>query len=287
MCHFLNIHNNHKIIRIEDEEELKKEKMSIEDCSKDFDENKNRIEELKKKIENEVIGLDKLYEKVDKEVIKSYKLKHEKLIKEENEIKDKLKNEVTIIKENLEINLLKINEIIRKNERINKGIKILLEDKDKKMIKELNYISNINKNKKEMKLLYQQPMKNIKILYNENNIKYEEYYFNGISKPKDIEFNDIRINNFKISWKIEDNVNIENKEIKYRIEIRKENDKFKLIYEGNNNNYIINNLDDNTNYEIRLCSFYNNIISEWTQIYKIKTKIFNSVILNNNERKNI
>ena len=287
MCHFLNIHNNHKIIRIEDEEELKKENMSIEDCSKDFNENKNRIEELKKKIENEIKEINKLYEKVNKEVIESYKIKHEKLIKEENEIKDKLKNEVTKIKENLEINLLKINEIIRKNERINKGIKILLEDKDKKMIKELNYISNINKNKKEMKLLYQQPMKNLKILYNENesNIKYEEYYFNGISKPKDIEFNDIGINSFKISWKIEDNVNIEKKEIKYRIEIRKENDKFKLIYEGNNNNYIINNLDDNTNYEIRLCSFYNNIISEWTKIYKIKTKIFDSVILNNNERK--
>ena len=285
MCHFLNIHNNHKIIRIEDEEELRKEKMSIEDCSKDFDENKNRIEELKKKIENEIKEINKLYEKVNKEIIKSYKLKHEKLIKEENELKDKLKNEVTKIKENLEINLLKINEIIRKNERINKGIKILLEDKDKKMIKELNYISNINKNKKEMKLLYQQPMINLKILFNENesNIKYEEYYFNGISKPKDIEFNDIGINSFKISWKIEDNVNIENKEIKYRIEIRKENDKFKLIYEGNNNNYIINNLDDNTNYEIRLCSFYNNIISEWTQIYKIKTSY--SVILNNNERK--
>ena len=94
MCHFLNIHNNHKIIRIEDEEALKKEKMSIEDCTKDFDENKNRIEELKKKIENEVIEIDKLYNKVNKEVIESYKLKHEKLIKEENELKDKLKNEV-------------------------------------------------------------------------------------------------------------------------------------------------------------------------------------------------
>jgi len=153
------------------------------------------------------------------------------------------------------------------------------------MIKELNYISNINKNKKEMKLFYQQPMKNLKILFNENesHIKYEEYYFNGISKPKDIEFNDIGINSFKISWKIEDIINIENKEIKYRIEIRKEKDKFKLLYEGNNNNYIINNLDDNTNYEIRLCSFYNNIISEWTKIYKIKTLY--SIILNNNERK--
>ena len=55
MCHFINTHNNHKIVRIEDEEILKKEKMSIKDCTKDFDENKNRIEELKRKIEKEVI----------------------------------------------------------------------------------------------------------------------------------------------------------------------------------------------------------------------------------------
>ena len=287
MCHFLNSHNNHKIIRIEDEEGLKKENMTIEDFTKDFDVNKNRIEELKKKIENEIIEIDKSYDKVDKEATKSYKLKHEKLIKEENELKDKLKIKVTKIKENLEINLLKINEIIRKVERIKKGIKLLIEDKDKKMIKQLNYISNINKNQKEMKLLYQQPMKNIKILFNENEskIKYEEYCFNGIL-IKDIQFSDIGINSFKISWKIENikALNIEEKEIKYKIEIRKENDKFNLLYESNNNNYIINNLDDNTNYEIRLCSFYNNIESDWTQIYKIKTKLF-SAILNNNERK--
>ena len=52
MCHFLNTHNNHKIIRIEDKETLKKEKIYIEDCTKDFDENKIRIEKLKRKIEN-------------------------------------------------------------------------------------------------------------------------------------------------------------------------------------------------------------------------------------------
>ena len=96
-----------------------------------------------------------------------------------------------------------------------------------------------------MKLLIQEPMKNLKIYFNENesNIKYEEYYFNGISIPKDIEFNDIGINSFKVSWKIDDIkiLNIDNKEIKYKVEIRKENDKFKLAYEGNNNNCIINN----------------------------------------------
>ena len=289
MCIYLNSHKNHKTLRIDDEEALKKENISIEDSTKDIEENNKRIEELKNKIENEMIKINKLYDKIDKDVTKSYELKHEILIKEENDMKDKLKNEVTKIKENLEINISKINDIIKKSERILKGMKIFLEDKDKQMIKQLNYVSNINKNKKEIKLLFQQPMKNLKISYNENksNITYEEYYFNGISIPKDIQFSDITKNSFKISWKIDDIkiLNIDNKEIKYKIEIRKENDKFKLIYEGNDTNYIVNNLEENTNYEIRLCSFYNNIIGDWTQIYNVKTKGIDSIILNNNEKK--
>ena len=88
-----------------------------------------------------------------KEITKSYEIKHEKLIKEENELKDKLRNEVTKVKENMEIYLTKINEIIRKNERIIKGLKILLENKDNKIIKKLNYISNINKNKKRNEII--------------------------------------------------------------------------------------------------------------------------------------
>ena len=44
-----------------------------------------------------------------------------------------------------------------------------------------------------MKKLFQNLMKNIKINYEKekNNIKYEEYYFNGIFIPKNIEFKDI------------------------------------------------------------------------------------------------
>ena len=51
-------------------------------------------------------------------------------------------------------------------------------------------------------------------------------------------------------------------------------EKFVLVYEGNEYNYIINNLNKNTNYEIRICSLYKDIISEYTKIYKIKTKNF-------------
>ena len=91
MCICKNIHSGHKIIDIADEESLKKENISIKDSSKDLDENKNKLEELKNKIENEMIKIDNIYDKVDKEVTKSYEIKHENLIKEEERLKDKFK----------------------------------------------------------------------------------------------------------------------------------------------------------------------------------------------------
>ena len=37
-------------------------------------------------------------------------------------------------------------------------------------------------------------------------------------------------------------------------------------------NYIINNLNSDTNYEIRICSVYNNINSIWSEIKKNENK---------------
>ena len=44
MCYFMNLHNNHKLLRIDVEEELKKENIYIEDNSKYNNKNKNIIE---------------------------------------------------------------------------------------------------------------------------------------------------------------------------------------------------------------------------------------------------
>ena len=96
----MNMHKNHKLLRINDEEELRKENISIEGSSKDLEVNKNKLEELKNKIEGEMVKIDKLYDKVDNEVTKSYEIKHENLIKEETELKDKLKKEEEDLKEN-------------------------------------------------------------------------------------------------------------------------------------------------------------------------------------------
>ena len=158
------------------------------------------------------------------------------------------------------------------------------------MLKILTYISKINKNEKEMKKLNNTCMRNIKINFEEkeNKIKYEEYFFNGIPSPKDIEFKDIDINSLKVNWKIDDiNIlNIDKNKIKFKIEIRKENndDNFNKIYEGNEMNYLINNLDSNTNYEIRICSVYNDINSIWSEIKKVKTNEFDSLILKESNR---
>ena len=70
------------------------------------------------------------------------------------------------------------------------------------MLKILTYISRINKNDKEIKKLNDTLMRNIKISFEEekeNKVKYEEYFFNGIPSPKDIEFKDIDSNSLKVT----------------------------------------------------------------------------------------
>ena len=173
------------------------------------------------------------------------------------------------------------------NEKINKGIK-KMENEEKNIIKIISYVSKINKNKKNINKILVELMRNIKFKYEEdkNNIKYEEYYFNGIPIPKNIIFKDIYSSSINISWNIDNIPNIDNNKIKYRIEIRKENEKFAKVYEGNNNSFTINNLTKNTNYEIRICSLYNNLIGQWSQTHKIKTLELDSTILIESKREN-
>ena len=269
---------------------MKKENISIENSNKEFDTNIQKLNNLGNVIKKEMIEIDKVYEKVDNETTKSYELKREKLKKEEEDLKEKLKTEVTKVKQQFEINLSKIDSLLKTTEKIIKGIKIF-EKEEKTMIKTLSYVSIINKNQKEMRTLFQELMKNLKISFieEESKIKYEEYYFNGIPIPKDIEFKEIGAKSFKVLWNVEDvNLsNIDKKEIKYKLEIRKENSKeeFIQIYEGKDNNFLANNkLEKNTCYEVRICSFYNDIISNWSDIKKIQTKDLDCKILSETEK---
>ena len=84
------------------EEALKKENLSIESYAKQLDCFMKKIIDLKDVIMIETDKINKLYEKIDSEVTKSYQTKHENLLKEEENLKQILKTEVTKIKEKLE-----------------------------------------------------------------------------------------------------------------------------------------------------------------------------------------
>ena len=176
----MGLHKNHKILKINDEEALKKENLTVDYNAKEFDDNMLKLDKLKNTIESEMLAIDKEYDRVNDETTKSYELKREKLKKEEEDLKDKLKNEVTKIRSNLENILSNINNLFSKCENIKKGIKSFEKD-EKTMIQTLTYISNINKNQIEMKSLINSEIKNLKINFNEKKsiIEYDEYYFNG------------------------------------------------------------------------------------------------------------
>ena len=137
----------------------------------------SRGEESKTSIENEINKINNLYDTTITSLINSFKLKHEQLLKQENDIKEKLQNKVTKIKEELENNLSLINHLIKTGYKINKGYKTY----NNEIIK-FNYISKVNMIQKYIKELLIKSIKSIDFNYQEekSDIIYNEYYFNGI-----------------------------------------------------------------------------------------------------------
>ena len=102
LCHFKKMHKGHKLLEICDEESLRKENITILENDKEIEKDIKQMNNIKENIENEITKINKTYDKVLKEVTECFKKKHEKLIKEENELVENLQSEVTKIKEKLE-----------------------------------------------------------------------------------------------------------------------------------------------------------------------------------------
>ena len=279
------------MIELTDISSLEKENLSIEVNKNELNDISQKAIDLKNKIENEIKNINKLYEETIDKLTKSFQIKHEELLKEENDLKEKLQTKVKKKKEELENYLSIFKSEIENSERIKKGIlKMEKEKEEKNMLKVLSYISNINKFMKKMKELYSLPKQSLKFHYieEENIIKYEDYYFSGIQAPKNVKYY-IYASSIDISWTFE-NIDLNyNNNIKFKVEMRKENEDYKNVYEGTNYNCEVNNLSKNTNYEFRISSSINNINGIWTEPYKIKTNEIecdDSTILNNSKRKN-
>ena len=280
-------------MEINEKEALKENNISIENEKNQLKVLIQESNNLKEKILKEIEAINKIYEDQNNEITISFKKKHEDLTNKENDLKDALKIEVTKMKEKLEEYYSETNKEIKEGERLNKIINSFEKDEEgKSLIKELTYISYLNKKKKEIEKFILQLMKNIKITYKEDEeiLKLDEYHFSGIKNPKDIEFNDIKIDSLKMSWKFEENIPIEldMKKLKYKVEMRKENtkDNFIQVYEGKNNNCLIEKLNLGTNYEFRICSIYEDSISDWTPLQNVKTLSIDSKILMETNRYN-
>ena len=280
------MHNNHKIIEVSDVKSLQEENITLETSAKNFDTLLKKINSIKDKIQEEILKINNLFEKTNEELTKSFKRKHELLNKEENDIREKLQNEVTKTKEKLEILFSESDNKIKLTNRIQQGLKKLEKEESKNIYKTLSYISQMNKNEKEINKLSLQLMKSMNFYYNEekNNIEYEEYFFN------DFEIGNISSNGFLIYFNIEneDIINDDSKNAEVIIENRVENIdiNFKQIYKGKyHKNPLVIGLSPNTKYEFRFC-FLNEDMKIWSKPQKIKTSDIDSEILRNCDLKN-
>ena len=279
------MHPNHKIIELSDIENLKRENITIDSSIKDFNKIVENTISLKTDIEQEIDKINTLYEKTIEKITKSFLVKHEELIIRENNIKEKLQIEVTKVKEILENYLSKSNNEIKLSEKINRGLK-QLQSEENNVLKNIAYVSKLKKCQKEMKILLSDKIKSLKFKYQEDkcNIKYEYYFFKEILIPKNIEIKDIFSTSFKVFWEIDNNVKNNNKKLQYKVEIRKENEDFYTIYEGENEECSIDNLQVNSKYELRIGLFNNFLNYSWSEIKKIKTSDFDSAILKKTQR---
>jgi len=276
------LHKGHKVILIKDCGLFEKENNNIKNI--DILQNQNKLNESKEQviklrnlINSEIDKINNTYDRIYNEIEKLFGIDESKKEQKE-ELIDLVKFEVTKIKEKFENYITNCNNSISFSEQINKLIKILnySEEEKNKYIK-LVFISEINDEIRKMEVLKYELMKNINIILikEEYKIKFEEYYFNGIPIPHNIEFKDINSNYFNILWDI-DNINIINIDkikLKFIVELRKKNDeKFIKVYEGNNKAYLVSQLKNNTDYEIRICCKFDAIIGPWSKIHEIKTR---------------
>ena len=170
------------MLEISNKESLKKENITLDNSINEFNKVTQKILIVKDNIENEINKINNLYEKVNDDLTKSFQKKHEILLKREEILREELQNEVTKAKENLENYLDKFNSEIKLNEKIIKGIQKIV-NKEKNTLKDLAYISALNKTMKEIENLLKNQMKTIKFNYikEQNNIIYEKCIFDGLS----------------------------------------------------------------------------------------------------------
>ena len=258
LCLFNSVHDKeHHIIDINKKESLENNNISLDKSISEFDETLKKLKRLKLKIEDEIEKADNSYKNIKDKITISFKKKHFELDEKEKKLKMELKFKKNEIKDELGDYLTKLKQILQSCETTHEVIENY-ENKNNEM-KNLYYISFIQDNEKKANEFSEKKMKNLNISFNYDSlVSYENYYFNGVTIPKDIKA-EKRLDQLFISWNIDD-IGIKN--IKYYISIKR--DDYELIYESNNKYFYYEYFINNINYEIKVRTFVDNCYSVWS-----------------------
>ena len=219
----------------------------------------------------------------------SFKKQHLKLDEKEKELKEDLFKNTTKVKEELENFLFESEEIIKNNERIDKLIKYYEKSEANPIIKTLSYISEIEGiNNKAFIFLYK-PMKNMNIHFKEDNntLEYDNYHFNGITSPTNINiYKDNNYNYTNISWNIEKIFISSEEKDQYKFIIELKNKEKEYTFEGSETNIQISGVEINSEFEFKVKVSLDGLFGEWSKSYKLQLPA-NNFSFGGNQKNNL
>ena len=222
---------------------------------------------MKEKIEKEIKKIEDSQLKVFGEITSSFKKKHLELEKEEKDLKFELITKVTKIKNELENSLKESDKILSNCEKIIQAGINFEKTFNQNELKKLYYIIEMKKKEEETKNFIKKKIKNYSICFDNeyNEISFDEYYFNVIPIPKDINY-EIKADNLLLTWKIGDSKIEEPYEYIIQINV---NNKEK-IYKTPFNQFLLEKYESNVEYEVKIRVSSDDEFGDWSEIKKFK-----------------
>lgn len=265
-----------KLIDINDDKSLKDNNISYKETISEFDTIFKNVEFLNERIEEEIFDLNKSRRQILSKISRFFRKKHHLLSVKNKSLKSRFNMEVDKVEKELNNFLMESERIKSSCESIYEAIKNFGEKTENK-IKELCYISEINKNSEIAKDFFSKPKRTLYFTLNLsddniNNCSYisSSYYFSGLPVPEDITVEENEDKNLVISWKNNEYIinNFDIYKIKYSIELINGNNK--STYETSEKKLILKKLLKDTNYKVRIKTLINASSSNWS-----KAKEFN------------
>ena len=264
--------------------------ISFDKSLSEFEEIFLKVKNLKLKIEKEIEKINNSCKKVEDEITFSFKKQYSELDEKEKNIKLGLNLRVYQIKDELEKYLDNSKNILLSCEKT-LDIAKKYEKKNNNNIKTLYFISEINKSNEKAKEFIIKKIKNLDIsLRYDSYVNYDEYCFNGVPNPKNIDV-EKKGDKLFISWDIDDSIikyiNIDN--IKYSVTVNNIGSIFDFKEETDNKYIYYKDNEISKEYEIKVRTLLEGYCSEWSIIKKSKIEVapIINIFADNNQKNSL